>query len=118
MNSRLPEPSDRLLWERAAIESRISANVLRAAADLAHEESLCRVESILRQLAEAASQPRFEKASAQLVTFAALARRTHHLQLAAAADAVLASAKRLSAAGPHPARAASATSRRRPLHHT
>lgn len=88
---------DRLLWERAVIQSRIRSRVLDLAADFAKEEGARCTEGILRQLSQAAAEPEFRNAHEHLTNFAARARAAHYPALAAAMEAVVTSAARLTA---------------------
>jgi hypothetical protein len=87
--------ADRLIWERAAIQSRVSPRVLELAADVAREQEARHTERILRQLSQAVAEPEFRYAATQLTDFARRARAGHYPRVAAAIDAVVSAAEDL-----------------------
>jgi phosphopantetheine adenylyltransferase len=90
-----PRRFDRLLWERAAIESQVGSRILWTTADLAGEQDARRAEGILRDLARAVEQPAFADAVATLTDFAGQVRAAHYLRSASAVESVVVTARRL-----------------------
>ncbi len=87
--------ADRLIWERAAIQSRVSPRVLELAAEVAREQEARRPERILRQLSQAVAEPEFRDAATHLADFARRARGAHYPRVAAAVDAIVSAAEDL-----------------------